>query len=180
MNQSKFFNVYDENNIRFLEDKCTGCTACMNSCPKKAICMVEDPAGFTYPQINTERCVDCGICVSVCPVAEPVEQIDTRVSAYYGAVTDANVVAKSSSGGAFSMMAEYVLAQDGVVFGAAFDYETMDLLYMSTNACTLDDLRRSKYIASQPREVFSEVKLQLEKGSPVLFFFLSVLVKKTI
>lgn len=43
-------------------NKCTGCTACLNICPKKAISMVEGQDGFKYPVIDQEKCIDCGLC----------------------------------------------------------------------------------------------------------------------
>lgn len=156
-------------NILHIGDKCTGCTACMNICPKAAIRMVEDQAGFTYPNIDEGLCIDCGKCVSVCPAAAAQSAEKTRVNAYYGAMTDAQVVKSSSSGGAFTLMAQYVLAGNGLVCGAALNYETMDLVYSSTDDCDLDTLRRSKYIASQPREIFKEIKKQVDTGRTVLF-----------
>lgn len=155
-------------NILHIGDKCTGCTACMNICPKAAICMVEDQAGFTYPSIDGSLCVDCGKCVSVCPV-EDAQSKNARVNAYYGAMTDAQVVKSSSSGGAFTLMAQHVLEENGLVCGAALNYDTMDLVYSSTDICGLDELRRSKYIASQPREIFKEIKKQVDTGRTVLF-----------
>lgn len=157
------------NNILSVADKCTGCTSCMNSCPKDAIKMVPDIAGFCYPTIDMNLCIDCGKCVAVCPVKEPNDNADTRVRAFYGSALDAELVKKSSSGGAFTIMAEYVLSQNGLVCGAALDYDTLDLIYKSTDSCELDELRRSKYIASQPQEIFKEVKAELNKDRLVLF-----------
>lgn len=53
--------IFDELN------RCSGCTACMNSCPSGAIKMVEDSEGFKYPEIDENICINCGICRSVCP-----------------------------------------------------------------------------------------------------------------
>ena len=41
------------------KNKCCGCTACMNICPKKAISMKEDEEGFLYPIVDEEKCVEC-------------------------------------------------------------------------------------------------------------------------
>lgn len=45
---------------------CTGCMACGDSCNKNAI-VITNVGGILYPQIDTEKCVDCGLCKKVCP-----------------------------------------------------------------------------------------------------------------
>ena len=42
---------------------CTGCGACVDSCPSEAIEMVDGKA-----VVDAEKCVDCGVCVDECPV----------------------------------------------------------------------------------------------------------------
>ena len=44
-------------------EKCTGCEACVDSCPSEAIKMEEGKAC-----IDVDNCVDCGVCVDECPV----------------------------------------------------------------------------------------------------------------
>lgn len=157
------------NNILAVRKACTGCTSCMHSCPKKAIFMQPDVAGFLYPEIRKDLCTDCGACLHVCPVYGKDMAENTRVQAYYGAIRDAEVVKKSSSGGAFSLMAEYVLSQKGLVCGATIDYETMEIVYNHTDAVLLDEIRRSKYVGSFPKDIFVTVKTNLCAGRLVLF-----------
>ncbi|MDA3799662.1 MAG: 4Fe-4S binding protein [Kiritimatiellae bacterium] len=45
------------------KDLCTGCSACVGSCPVEAITMDGDKA-----VIDADACVDCGACVGECPV----------------------------------------------------------------------------------------------------------------
>lgn len=54
--------------MRLVEDKtqCCGCSACVESCPVKAISMIVDEEGFAYPSINKNICIGCGICKQVC------------------------------------------------------------------------------------------------------------------
>ncbi|MEN8128218.1 MAG: 4Fe-4S binding protein [Planctomycetota bacterium] len=42
---------------------CTGCGACVDSCPSEAIEMQDGKA-----VIIVANCVDCGVCVDECPV----------------------------------------------------------------------------------------------------------------
>ena len=53
-------------------ERCTGCAACCNGCPKGAIRMIPDREGFLYPQV-TDGCVQCGHCTHICPVLKQRE-----------------------------------------------------------------------------------------------------------
>ena len=43
-------------------DKCKGCTHCLKRCPVEAIRIRDGKA-----HINANRCIDCGVCIDVCP-----------------------------------------------------------------------------------------------------------------
>ena len=47
--------------------KCSGCAACYNICPVKAIKMKPDYEGFLYPEIDNKTCINCNQCEVVCP-----------------------------------------------------------------------------------------------------------------
>ncbi|MBQ2173589.1 MAG: polysaccharide pyruvyl transferase family protein, partial [Alphaproteobacteria bacterium] len=49
-------------------EKCCGCTACSQVCPKNCINMQEDAEGFVYPVVDEKICIECGKCKAVCPV----------------------------------------------------------------------------------------------------------------
>ena len=118
--------------------KCCGCSACFNICPKKAISMEYDSEGFLYPKVDSAKCIKCGVCLKVCPinVAEDLKirrlenlqqtqqntKTKNKVLEVYGAKNkNVDEQLKSSSGGMFSIFANYVLEQNGIVFGASFD-----------------------------------------------------------
>lgn len=44
-------------------ETCTGCGACVDSCPSEAIEMQDGKA-----VVDEDKCVDCGVCVDECPV----------------------------------------------------------------------------------------------------------------
>ncbi|KXS42248.1 4Fe-4S binding protein [Methanolobus zinderi] len=46
------------------KDLCTGCGACVDSCPVEAISMNDQDLA----EVDAEACVDCGDCVEICPV----------------------------------------------------------------------------------------------------------------
>lgn len=49
------------------KNKCCGCGACAQICPKRCISMKSDDEGFLYPDVDKSSCVDCGRCEAVCP-----------------------------------------------------------------------------------------------------------------
>ena len=55
------------------KEKCTGCFACSNICPKQCIEMREDEYGYIYPHIDEEKCIDCKLCQKTCPQNTKVE-----------------------------------------------------------------------------------------------------------
>lgn len=51
--------------VRWLEERCIHCTACVAPCPNKAL-DVADRQTMTVVY-TPERCIACGMCVKVCP-----------------------------------------------------------------------------------------------------------------
>lgn len=129
--------------------------------------MKKNQHGFVYPVVDDKKCVDCGLCIKKCPVHD--ETKNESIAAFYGWNNDEAVRMKSSSGGMFSALADYVLALNGVVYGAVFNPETKAVEYKSTREVELDDIRRSKYTECYTNHVFSEIKNLLERKTIVLF-----------
>jgi len=152
------------------KEQCTGCAACFNICPKECISMVSDSEGFLYPQINSECCDDCGACKRVCPILhlpEPNHLATPQVYACWN--KDEAVRFQSASGGVFSALAEHILDNGGVVFGAAFD-EDMVVKHIAVHQVeTLGRLRSSKYVQSDVGRCYIEVRGLLRQGRKVLF-----------
>lgn len=151
---------FDSNN----KTECCGCTACVNACPVSAISMVEDTEGFLYPEINEERCLNCNLCRKVCAWENPSYNNSSKPIALASILRDKSERKKSTSGGVFFAIAEWVINQGGIVYGATFD-ENLRLFHMG--AQTIDEIQRfrgSKYIQSYLGDVFKDVKKQLDTG----------------
>lgn len=147
---------------------CTGCGTCVNICGKSAITMQKDSEGFLYPYIDEASCVNCRLCQKVCPANK-----DTPVSAatfYMAWHKNDEVLEKSSSGGVFTALADYVLARNGVVFGAVKNPDTQEVCHiMIDDGQDLDKLRLSKYYQSDTKKVYQQVKEILLQNRFVLF-----------
>lgn len=143
-------------------ERCTGCTACASGCPHGAIAMERDAEGFRFPRIDSARCVRCGHCAAVCPALHPMEP--RPAPAVFAAWSRDPVVRRdSSSGGAFSALAEYVLERGGVVFGAAMDGKQRVRHTVCLRKEELWRLRGSKYVQSDLGETFKAVRQVLKK-----------------
>lgn len=166
--QSGSFQVHTEMDLT-PKHLCTGCTACYAACPASAITMQEDDEGFAYPVVDAGNCTACGLCVKVCPVLhcpQPREPLDVYVAK---AVKD-DYRSRSSSGGIFPLLASEVLAGSGVVYGAGWERPSLRVIHKMVRNCEeLEDLRGSKYVQSDLRKTFAEVRDNLKSGRPVLF-----------
>lgn len=148
--------------------KCSGCGACIQVCPKRCITLVEDREGFEYPEVDGSNCIACGRCERVCPALCKLD-VRTPLSAFAAKNVSNAVRLQSSSGGIFSAIAEYVLQEGGVVFGAAYN-RNFEVYHRSVDS--LEDLallRSSKYVQSRTGETFREAKVLLKQGRLVLY-----------
>lgn len=142
----------------------------MQACPKQCIAMAADAEGFLYPRIDETRCVSCGCCEKVCPVLTQSETPQTgKPSAYAAYCTDEAIRMASSSGGVFTVLAQQILAQGGVVFGAAFDADWSVRHIAVETTADLSRLRGSKYLQSHTDNTYTEAKQFLRQGRTVLY-----------
>lgn len=149
--------------------KCTGCYACYNICPTKCISMKRDFEGFLYPCTDSQKCINCNRCVQVCPVRNHNKKLDFSESVY-AAYSKLNVIRQdSSSGGVFTHLAEYILKQGGVVFGATFDSKFQVHHIQVDSIQRIGLLRGSKYVQSRIEKTYEAAKTALKDNKMVLF-----------
>lgn len=150
------------------KSQCCGCTACASICPKQCITMQEDEEGFLYPVVNKSLCIDCNLCRKVCPVLNQANG-KTPLAVYAAKNKDEKIRLSSSSGGIFTLLAEKIIDEGGVVFGARFD-ENWDVMHDSTEKKEgLAAYRGSKYVQSRMGNCFARAKQYLESGRRVMF-----------
>jgi coenzyme F420-reducing hydrogenase beta subunit len=155
--------------ILTIEDQCTACSACYSICTDKAIKLIENDEGFYYPNIETSFCTDCGKCDAICPELNKKNKVDLIQSVFYGWHRNENIRANSSSGGVFSALADYVIRNNGVVFGAIYNLKNKKVCHISTDEIDLSAIRKSKYVESYIGDSFLIVQNHLKKGTKVLF-----------
>lgn len=152
------------------KDKCTGCYACYNICPKKAISFNEDDFGFIYPHVDKEKCINCGLCKKICPqINDKLKMIQpNKVYAAYS--NDNKVREKSTSGGAATIISKAILNQNGVIYGAANLFDKKEFEYIR-----IDDVKNlymiqgSKYVHCYVKNAYTNTKEDLLQGKKVLF-----------
>ena len=147
---------------------CSGCTACAAVCPYGCISMAPDAEGFCRPVVDPTRCMECGLCSKACPVLN-VPGTNQMPVAYAAKNKNEAVRSVSTSGGVFTLLAEHILAQGGVVFGAAYDADFKVEHRMVESPQGLSALRGAKYAESDVGDSFRQVKALLSQGRQVLF-----------
>lgn len=154
-----------------LKDKkdCCGCFACSTICPQHCISMEEDNEGFRYPVINKRLCSNCGLCERVCPVINRFSKSEYKPNVFACINRNEEIRKKSSSGGVFSLFAEYTIQNKGVVFGARFDKDFTVIHDFTETIEGLEGFRGSKYVQSLIRECFQKTQQFLKQGREVLF-----------
>ncbi len=150
------------------EGGCTGCSACANVCPVNAIEMIYSEKGFLIPSINNS-CIECRKCIVTCPVLTPKKNDNDLKPLLYAFCADDDVREKSSSGGMFTILAEYVLERRGFICGACFDDEMRLRHILTQDRAIIDLMRGSKYLQSSIGLSYRETKEKLDAGSCVLY-----------
>ena len=163
--------------IQIIEkESCTGCGACLISCPRHAITMRLDDEGFEYPQIDNNICVDCGICKKKCPPLHFEQTFINKIKlnniqkAFAARNTNIKERLISSSGSIFAVLARCILYQGGFVVGIAYDNQFNTIYKIIDNVDELPTIQGSKYLQCRADlETFKIVEKELKKGRKILF-----------
>ena len=152
------------------KENCYGCTACSQICPHSAINMVKDGEGFLYSEIDQKACIDCKLCRKVCPYYSNTASTNECAQRYYAVQhRDRDVVAKSTSGGIFTALSDYILNRHGVVYGVAYEEGFVIAHNRAEDASARDRFCRSKYVQSNMKSVMSSILTDLCEGRRVMF-----------
>lgn len=164
MQEKKFNPVIKQPEI------CYGCGACVAACPKGCLEMERDALKFHVVRIKPEnQCVSCGKCSVICPANNHKTGNEDIFKRFYGQILDTTILNNSSSGGAFSAIAEVWIKNGGIVWGVRMDGKGKANFICVNNLTEISILRGSKYVEVEQPIPFREIKKQLETGKKVLF-----------
>lgn len=155
--------------IESVGSACTGCGACAALCPKSCISMEERELGHMYPVVDGSSCIGCGACLRACHAVKRFEQGAFEGRAFAVQAKDREILADSSSGGVFSLLAEEVLRKGGVVYGSRWSRGKGAAHTRAASLRELPALRRSKYVHSDTVRIFETVRDDLAAGAEMLF-----------
>lgn len=149
-------NIQDKDTLH----ECTSCQMCAAICPKQAISISLNKDGFYRPGIDADKCVDCGICKSVCYKYAHVSEyknVDQLIN-YAASATNDLVVANTTSGGLGDVLCEELVKEGYLCVGVVYDnYKN---IAVSAIAKTREDslaFRGSKYIQAYTYDAFKQI-----------------------
>lgn len=160
-----------DKSIEILEkERCSGCSACYPICPTNAIIMEYNDEGFLYPTVIYEKCTNCGLCSKICPELH-FEFNNNPLPVCYAMQAKDDIRWASSSGGMFTILADYIFEKGGFVCGVAFNKnENWKVEHIIIDKREdLEKLRGSKYVQSDKKDIFKKIKELLNKDKWVLF-----------
>lgn len=133
--------------------------------------MLPDQMGFFYPNVDENKCVDCGLCEKVCAFNSDYETLQNfnEPVIYAARNTDPKVVSESQSGGVFFTLAEKILREGGIVYGAGYDEDFCVKHKRAETLENLSELRKSKYVQSDMVDCFHLAMRDIKEGRNVLF-----------
>ena len=160
-------------NLNEVTFKCSGCSTCMQICPKKAIVMKENEEGFKEYYIDEKKCIKCGICTKKCPQINKIiyNEDEEGFPYYYAAyIKNNNKLKKSASGGIFQEVADAISNKNKfAIFGCRYDENFKAIHCCIENKANIDCLFSSKYVQSDIENIYFIVKQKLEENKVVLF-----------
>ena len=135
---------------------CCGCTACASICTHNAIKMIPDALGFLYPVVDESKCVQCGLCEKVCAFNNHYDvSLNLPQPEAYGARhKDINEVETSRSGAAFIAISDWILENEGVVYGAGYTDHFRVVHKRAITKEERDEFKGSKYVQSDLTGIF--------------------------
>ncbi len=156
------------NNISLIGKHCFGCRACELKCPQNCIEMKENEEGFIYSIIDYNKCINCGLCLQVCPANEH-NTAHMPMKIYAMISKNRQRLVDSASGGMSDVLANHIISNGGIVFGVAYTENMKPVHIFCETHSDLKKIQSSKYVAADTGDTFIKVKNELSGGKLVLY-----------
>lgn len=147
-------------------NQCTGCMACVEKCKKNAIKIKDNMVSYNAV-INEKKCIECGICHKICHV-NGFDDFQKQIYWKQGWTKNENVREKASSGGVASAI-ELAFIKNGGCVGSCFFENGIFKFKIAENISEIASFSGSKYVKSNPMDVYWNIQNRLKKGEKVLF-----------
>lgn len=149
---------------------CTGCFACSGICPQNAIRCIPDENGFYRPFIDSEQCIECGLCLTVCYSHKEQLSVSTCLKAYYGWHVDESILSQSASGGITVALCQSLMDAGYWVIGCSYDNAMRKAKHIILKQPQeISKIIGSKYFQSDLSEVLDQIK-NISKKQKLAFF----------
>lgn len=157
------------------EKWCCGCTSCASACPASAITMLPNEEGFLMPQVDKDKCIDCGKCDRSCPHLNTSEDMSSfslnsfegKPSYLYFSNQEERI--NSASGGFVYDAMRAAIKDNGVICGCVWDDKMKAVHIVSDNKEDLQRMQSSKYVQSDMTGCYPEVRKVLKDNRKVVF-----------
>ena len=158
------------NNINFERKRpCTGCGACAAVCTHNAI-KFDFVNGFYKPTIDMLKCINCGLCKTVCYSHNNIEKQDKIIAGYSGVHSSKKILKKCASGGATYSISQFLLDNDYIVIGCGYNinsHTSEHIIINDKNKIGL--ISGSKYFQSNTFKIFETLNNMDRQSKMVLF-----------
>ena len=125
-----------------------------------------------YPFIDEEKCISFGLCEKACfynGMRNVHKSNSVSKAAYAAGLADTDERLRSQSGGMFWAIAEYFIADGGIVYGCGLDDSFAAVHKRCADMRACEELRGSKYVQSDMKDCYVQVLQDLQAGRRVLF-----------
>ncbi len=147
--------------------QCSACKACVNICPQQCIRMVTDSLDVPYPEIDNEKCLNCGLCQKTCPNNNELEFHEARkVLAAWSLDTDTRK--RSASGGVAAELYRYAIENGWFTCGVTINRHQARYIEIKSFE-DIEKVRNSKYVYSDTIDIYKRVQETLKTGQNALF-----------
>ena len=139
--------------------------ACYAACPVQAIEILTDEDGFYFPFIKEDKCIKCGRCTSICPINNENNRCFNKKiqvpEIYACTIGDYETKMSSSSGGMFTVLADYTLKSNGYVCGCILD-DNLKAIHIVSNK--YDDINFPAFFANHPLCPIRNLQLRIKNA----------------